>query len=256
MRSSVSSLWAVVCSGVLVALTGAADAQPAPESVGQIVVMTEPVGAQISVDGRSAGTSPVTVRDLMPGVHLVTAVMPDGRRIDQTVEIEAGRSSLVRFPAGGAAASPPETRPAEPPPVESPPAQPQVQPVEPTSTQHRAASDAPLEADLGDLGDTSWRGSGTGGLRTGGLVVTLIGAACLAVGFGLLAALLDEGDPDPVQYIAPPLLLATGVPLLIVGLVVVGNPAPPEATEAGVRFGSRDAADFRVARGLRLRLAF
>jgi hypothetical protein len=68
--------------------------------------------------------------------------------------------------------------------------------------------------------------------------------------------LLDEGDPDPVQYIAPPLLLATGVPLLIVGLVVVGNPAPPEATEAGVRFGSRDAADFRVARGLRLRLAF
>jgi hypothetical protein len=70
---------------------------PAP-TVGQIVVTTEPAGAQISVDGkRQATPAPLTVRDLGPGPHEVQAEWPSGRSAKSSATVQVGASASLKL---------------------------------------------------------------------------------------------------------------------------------------------------------------
>lgn len=62
---------------------------------GQLMVQSEPAGAQVTIDDIPRGTTPITVEGLAPGARRVT-VQNDLSTISQEVSIEAGvRASLV-----------------------------------------------------------------------------------------------------------------------------------------------------------------
>jgi len=67
---------------------------PGPPPSGDLHVDTKPAGVLIAVDGIGLGTSPVDVRDLGAGRHLVTALSGD-RVFSESVEIEPGRSASL-----------------------------------------------------------------------------------------------------------------------------------------------------------------
>src|SRR5690349_20152154 len=87
-----------------------ARAQDAP-STGQLLIVTEPAGARVFVDGRAVGVAPISVPDLLPGPHIVVAVGEDGARVEQIAEVTAGRSELARLTVGVAPAVAEETVP-------------------------------------------------------------------------------------------------------------------------------------------------
>jgi hypothetical protein len=64
---------------------------------GQLVVRTEPSGAQVSVDGEGHGVSPTTVGNLTPGEHVVLVTGPLGS-VRQKVTIEAGGTASLFMP--------------------------------------------------------------------------------------------------------------------------------------------------------------
>jgi hypothetical protein len=77
----------------------------AASSGGQLLVRTEPAGAQIAVDDVARGPSPVTVDDLAPGEHVVT-VTSDMGTVKQRVMIAAGANASVVVPLGGGDGAP------------------------------------------------------------------------------------------------------------------------------------------------------
>jgi PEGA domain len=66
---------------------------PPPDGIGQIVIKTEPAGAQVLLDGKAAGESPVTL-DTTPGRHVLTFVSSSGS-VKRTVKVVAGKSVSV-----------------------------------------------------------------------------------------------------------------------------------------------------------------
>lgn len=64
---------------------------------GQLQIRTEPSGARVVVDGQKRGTSPLTVPDLMPGVHAVTVEGQLGS-VTQEVTIESGGTASLVVP--------------------------------------------------------------------------------------------------------------------------------------------------------------
>jgi hypothetical protein len=73
----------------------------AAPKLGQLLVRTEPAGAQVTVDGVARGKSPVTVADLTPGQHAVLLESELGT-VHQTVAIEAATTASLVVPLGGA----------------------------------------------------------------------------------------------------------------------------------------------------------
>jgi serine/threonine protein kinase len=68
---------------------------------GQLMVRTEPAGAQVTVDGVARGMSPITVSDLTPGEHAVVLSSAAGSS-RQTVTVQRGATaSLVVTLAAG-----------------------------------------------------------------------------------------------------------------------------------------------------------
>jgi hypothetical protein len=61
---------------------------------GQLMVKTDPAGAQVTVDGVARGESPITVTDLTPGEHAVSLVGSSGSN-RQTVTIERGATASL-----------------------------------------------------------------------------------------------------------------------------------------------------------------
>ena len=68
-----------------------------PRSSGDLHVNTKPPGAIVAVDGIGRGASPVDVRDLAAGRHVVTVLSGD-RVLSETVTIEPGRSASLIVP--------------------------------------------------------------------------------------------------------------------------------------------------------------
>ena len=104
------------------------DEQPSP-TMGQLMVVTEPAGASISVDTAAAGVAPVRLDNLNPGEHLVTATL-NGASASQVAIVVAGRSQVLQLtlrPAGTVApaanVSPPARPSAGPPPSPRPSAE-------------------------------------------------------------------------------------------------------------------------------------
>ncbi len=127
---------------LLLSLPGVIHAQ----GKGQLIVMTEPPGAAVTVDGTKVGTAPVTVKDLLPGKHLVAA--DNGKEtLHQVVEIKAGESQLItlKFAAGSPAPTPPPastpTTQSAPPPATAP-AEPS--PLAPAPKPAEVAANAPV----------------------------------------------------------------------------------------------------------------
>jgi hypothetical protein len=69
-----------------------------------LLVTTEPAGAQVLLNGRVMGQSPLRLDDLGPGPYHVVVQRPGYRTVSQTVEVEAGRSRTfwtALQPSGG-----------------------------------------------------------------------------------------------------------------------------------------------------------
>ena len=69
----------------------------APSALGELQIRTEPAGAQVSVDGRPIGKSPLTAEGLTPGQHTVTLENELGA-VTQRVTIEAGTTASLVVP--------------------------------------------------------------------------------------------------------------------------------------------------------------
>jgi len=72
--------------------------------VGQLAVQSEPAGAKVLVDGVERGVSPLTVRDLAPGDHLVE-LQSEGVSARHTVNVQAGGTASLLVPIGASAAA-------------------------------------------------------------------------------------------------------------------------------------------------------
>jgi len=90
-------------------------AAPAPVALsnGRLVIRSTPAGAHVTVDGKDAGATPATVRELARGPHNVRVTQDgyaaDERRIVLTEErmSQAMRFELTKKPVPGAAPAPP-----------------------------------------------------------------------------------------------------------------------------------------------------
>jgi hypothetical protein len=72
--------------------------QPSPvaphKPTGMMFVTSDPVGAQVIVDGRPRGVTPITVADLSPAEHLLVLASPSGS-VRRSVTIVAGETAQV-----------------------------------------------------------------------------------------------------------------------------------------------------------------
>lgn len=75
---------------------------PAAPTTGALSVVTDPPGARVSIDGRPAGHSPVTVDALTAGEHRI-AVAAETGSAERSVTVRAGQTAAVVFslPRGG-----------------------------------------------------------------------------------------------------------------------------------------------------------
>ncbi len=64
---------------------------------GEIAVTTQPEGVRVLIDGREAGTSPVTIPGLAPGRHVVT-IFGNAGAVKRTIRVEAGKVATVDVP--------------------------------------------------------------------------------------------------------------------------------------------------------------
>jgi hypothetical protein len=81
----------------------AAPAQSAASATGRLVVTTQPEGAQVFVDGRLSGTTPVTIENVAPGVRQVL-VRRAGVEVRQSIRVEAAATVSMIAPLPGQAA--------------------------------------------------------------------------------------------------------------------------------------------------------
>jgi PEGA domain-containing protein len=78
-----------VAAGAVTPLTLSLEAAQA-----QLVVSTDPAGSEVRVDGRSRGSSPITVTGLSLGAHAVSALRGGYLQNDTTVQVRAGSQEL------------------------------------------------------------------------------------------------------------------------------------------------------------------
>jgi hypothetical protein len=97
----------------------------AAASHGQLVITSDPAGAEVSIDGQHFGRAPFVVRNLVPAEHLIEATWPDGRTSTSTERVVAGQSRVVKLqpaaPQPEPPPPPPPSQPIEPPPAPPPP---------------------------------------------------------------------------------------------------------------------------------------
>jgi hypothetical protein len=70
---------------------------PAPGRSGSLRVLTQPAGADVTVDGEAQGRSPATVEDVAPGSHIVEATLEGYQAASTRVTIEPGRRETVQL---------------------------------------------------------------------------------------------------------------------------------------------------------------
>jgi hypothetical protein len=81
---------------------------PVAANVGRLVITTQPAGAKVTLDGKAAGETPLTVDAVKPGRHTVAVIGPEGSA-RRTVRVEAGQVLTLDVPlySGFAAVSAP-----------------------------------------------------------------------------------------------------------------------------------------------------
>lgn len=66
-----------------------------PARTGALLVVSRPRGAEVFLDGRLVGTTPMSLGDVPAGRHAVRIVLPDHRRWATTVTVSAGGRARV-----------------------------------------------------------------------------------------------------------------------------------------------------------------
>ena len=64
-------------------------------TTGSLFIDSRPIGAEVSVDGRSIGVTPVTLDDLSPGDHRVVLRIPGFNLWATTAQVKAGSRTRV-----------------------------------------------------------------------------------------------------------------------------------------------------------------
>lgn len=81
-------------NGVKPPAAAASSAPSSSKTTGDLEVNSTPPGAQVTVDGKARGATPVTVTDLKPGRHTVELIGESGT-IQRTVTIAAGQTAAL-----------------------------------------------------------------------------------------------------------------------------------------------------------------
>ena len=68
----------------------------ASEPAGSLFIESEPAGASVYIDGRTAGETPLTVETLRPGVHRVRLVLLGYLENSRLVTVKAGSRATLR----------------------------------------------------------------------------------------------------------------------------------------------------------------
>ena len=71
--------------------------KPAVATHGRLVIRSEPAGAQVVINGRSYGVTPVSLANVVPGEHDIV-LKRDGTELRQTVRVEPGVTVSVVAP--------------------------------------------------------------------------------------------------------------------------------------------------------------
>jgi hypothetical protein len=79
-----------VGSGLMAAIN--AELEATKEITGSLAVITDPPGADVSVDGNFKGVSPVTIQGLSEGMHTVLLTLQDYSDNTTTITITAGQT--------------------------------------------------------------------------------------------------------------------------------------------------------------------
>lgn len=66
---------------------------------GQLLMESVPSNAPVTLDGVSAGATPVLIADVPPGQHLWSAVLPNGELVGGMVEVTAGKQTKLQAAA-------------------------------------------------------------------------------------------------------------------------------------------------------------
>jgi hypothetical protein len=74
-----------------------APALPPPGKTGGLTIESQPSGANVAIDGRDAGVTPLTIDALEPGRHTVSISTPTAT-VKRTVRVEAGRVITLDVP--------------------------------------------------------------------------------------------------------------------------------------------------------------
>ena len=72
-------------------------AAPKPVETGGLTIESQPAGANVAIDGRDAGVTPLTVDALTPGRHSIAISTPTAT-VKRTVRVEAGRIITLDVP--------------------------------------------------------------------------------------------------------------------------------------------------------------
>ncbi|MBI5495234.1 MAG: PEGA domain-containing protein [Deltaproteobacteria bacterium] len=111
----------------------------------RLVVVTDPPGALVSVDGKAVGPAPYSVNDLAQGPHSVAVQLQGYQPQSTKVDLKIGEASEVRLTLqSNKPAPPPAATPAPAPPVAAAP----PQPAPPPAARPPAATPAPVPAPL------------------------------------------------------------------------------------------------------------
>lgn len=151
-----------IWGAVLLAFGLAWPMRASAQGKGMLVVVSEPPGARIAIDGEAVGRAPTRNRELLPGEHLVVATWADQTTRSVVAHVLADRSTVVRVrhdePAAApepSSPAPPAAMPAAPEPTSAAPATPEAAPepsmVTPTAPQPAFAPSPGLTLGIGAL---------------------------------------------------------------------------------------------------------
>jgi hypothetical protein len=84
-------------------------APPVSGSTGQLAITSQPPGARVTIDGKAAGETPLTLDTVRSGRHVITLTGASGATAKRTVRVEAGQTVAIDLPlfSGFAAISAP-----------------------------------------------------------------------------------------------------------------------------------------------------
>jgi hypothetical protein len=91
------------------AASAPAPAPPVAGNAGSLTITTQPPGARVTIDGKAAGETPLTLDTIKPGRHVITLTAASGASAKRTVRVDEGQTVSIDVPlfSGFAAISAP-----------------------------------------------------------------------------------------------------------------------------------------------------